>query len=48
VDGQIYETRAEAMQVIFEYVEVYDNRKRLHSTLGYLTPHEAEQQTHVA
>ncbi|PJI54401.1 hypothetical protein CTI14_15935 [Methylobacterium radiotolerans] len=27
---------------IFEYVEVYDNRKRRHSTLGYLTPAEAE------
>jgi len=27
---------------IFEYIEGYYNRKRLHSTLGYLTPHEYE------
>ncbi|WP_026552778.1 integrase core domain-containing protein, partial [Arthrobacter sp. H20] len=27
---------------VFEYVEVYYNRKRLHSTLDYLTPSEYE------
>ncbi|MFC5283149.1 IS3 family transposase, partial [Pedobacter alpinus] len=25
---------------IFEYIEVWYNRKRRHSTLGYLTPQE--------
>jgi transposase InsO family protein len=33
-------TRAEARLAIFEYVEVFYNRKRLHSALGYKTPLE--------
>jgi putative transposase len=35
-------TRAEARQAIFEYIEVWYNRQRLHSSLDYLTPEEAE------
>ncbi|HUB90482.1 MAG TPA: IS3 family transposase, partial [Dyella sp.] len=27
---------------VFEYIEVYYNRQRLHSTLGYLSPAEFE------
>lgn len=48
VDDQVYETRGQARRAIFEYVEVYYNRKRLHSTLGYLTPVEADKQALVA
>ncbi len=33
-----YKTREQAMRSIFEYVEVFYNRQRLHSTLGYLSP----------
>jgi putative transposase len=33
-----YRTREEAKQSIFEYIEVFYNRKRRHSTLGYLAP----------
>jgi len=33
-----YATRNQARQSIFEYVEVFYNRKRLHSTLGYCSP----------
>jgi len=33
-----YKTREEATQSIFEYIEVFYNRKRRHSTLGYQTP----------
>jgi transposase InsO family protein len=33
-----YMTREQAMLSIFEYVEVFYNRQRLHSTLGYLSP----------
>ncbi|WP_424950070.1 IS3 family transposase [Deinococcus sp.] len=44
VDGRIYETRERARGEVFEHVEVYCNRKRLHSTLSYLTPAEAEKQ----
>jgi transposase InsO family protein len=33
-----YDTREKAKQSIFEYVEVFYNRKRRHSTLGYYSP----------
>lgn len=33
-----YRTREKAKVGIFEYVEVFYNCKRLHSTLGYLSP----------
>jgi putative transposase len=39
-----YETREQAKQSIFEYVEVFYNRKRRHSTLGYLSPEAFERQ----
>jgi transposase InsO family protein len=38
-----FSSRAEARAAIFEYLEVFYNRKRLHSTLGYQTPEEYEQ-----
>ena len=37
-----YETRDEAKKSIFEYVEIYYNRKRMHSSLGYMSPEEFE------
>lgn len=33
-----YHTRQEAIQDIFEYIEVFYNRQRRHSTIGYQTP----------
>jgi transposase InsO family protein len=33
-----YQSRQEAKQEIFEYIEVFYNRKRRHSTIGYQTP----------
>ena len=39
-----FKTREEAKIKIFEYVEMYYNRKRAHSTLGYLSPFEYERQ----
>jgi putative transposase len=39
-----FATRAEARRVIFEYIEVWYNRQRLHSSLGYVPPAEFEHQ----
>jgi putative transposase len=36
-----FRTRAEAKAAVFEYIEVFYNRQRLHSALGYRTPAEA-------
>ena len=36
-----FRTRAEARAAVFEYVEIFYNRQRLHSALGYRTPFEA-------
>lgn len=38
-----FSTRTEARSVIFEYIEVWYNRQRLHSALGYLSPVQFEQ-----
>jgi putative transposase len=37
-----YESREQAKQSIFEYIEVFYNNHRRHSTLGYLSPVEFE------
>lgn len=37
-----YESRENAKQSIFEYVEVFYNNQRRHSTLGYVSPAEFE------
>ena len=37
-----FETRAQARTEIFEYIEGWYNRQRLHSSLGYLSPVEFE------
>ena len=36
-------TRGEAKQLLFGYIEVFYNRKRLHSSLGYCSPVEFEE-----
>ncbi len=43
-----YQTRAEARQSIFDYIERFYNRKRIHSSLGYRTPYEVDQLKLVA
>ena len=39
-----YEGRQDTLHSIFEYIEVFYNRQRRHSTLGYLCPAEYEKQ----
>ena len=36
--GKRFATREEARTAIFEFIEIYYNRERLHSSLGYQTP----------
>jgi transposase InsO family protein len=42
VNHERYATRDEARASIFEYVEVFYNRHRLHSSLGYQSPEQFE------
>ena len=42
VDHERYATRAEARASIFEYVEAFYNRVRLHSSIGYMSPEAFE------
>ena len=43
---QSFATRQQARAAIFEYIEVFYNRQRLHSALGYASPSAFESQTH--
>ena len=42
IERQPWKTRADVRSALFEYIEVLYTRKRLHSTLGYRTPAEIE------
>ena len=41
--GLVFESRQEARTQVFEFIEVFYNRQRRHSTLGFLSPLEFEQ-----
>lgn len=43
-----WHTREEARRAIFRYIETWYNRKRRHSTLGYISPTEYEDQLQLA
>ena len=42
VHTQLYQTRDELKDSLFEYIELYYNKKRKHSTLEYKSPIEYE------
>jgi putative transposase len=42
VDRRSWPTKAEAREEIFDFIETFYNRRRRHSTLGYLSPTEYE------
>jgi putative transposase len=42
-DRQTWESQAHARRAIFEFIEIWYNRQRRHSSLGYLSPIAYEQ-----
>jgi transposase InsO family protein len=42
VQGAAFATRAEAQAAVVEYIEVFNNTQRRHSSLGYVSPQECE------
>jgi putative transposase len=42
LDTQRWRTRAQLKSAIFQYIEIFYNRRRLHSALGYLSPEDFE------
>lgn len=42
INRKKFQTREEAKSAIFEFIEVWYNRQRLHSSLDYMTPEEYE------
>lgn len=43
IDRTRYTTKAEAKKAIFEYIEVWYNRTRIHSSIGFMTPIQFEE-----
>lgn len=46
--GKVYRSRAAAKADVFDYIERFYNPRRRHSTLGYVSPMDFEQQTRLA
>jgi putative transposase len=42
IDPRTWPTRAGLQRAVFEYIEGWYNTRRLHSTLGYLSPAQYE------
>jgi putative transposase len=44
IQGRSWPSKAELRTEVFEYIEVFFNRRRRHSTVGYLSPEQFENQ----
>lgn len=42
VQSEEFGSRMAMREAVFEYIEVYYNRQRLHSSLGYMSPEQFE------
>ena len=42
-EGENFESMFEAKRQLFDYIEIFYNRKRMHSSLGYVSPADFEQ-----
>ena len=42
VHDHAFHTREDAQAAVFEFIEVFYNRQRLHQTLGYVSPMQFE------
>jgi putative transposase len=47
IHGRSWPSKAELRTEVFEYIEVFFNRRRRHSTLGFLSPAQFEDETHT-
>jgi transposase InsO family protein len=46
--GERFESHGDAKMEIFDYIEVFYNQRRRHSTLGQISPAQFERRTHAA
>jgi putative transposase len=46
IHARSWPSKAELRTEVFDYIEVFFNRRRRHSTLGFLSPQQFEDQTH--
>jgi putative transposase len=46
--GERFESHGEAKMELFDYIEVFYNQRRRHSTLGQISPAEYERRSHAA
>jgi len=42
MEGAMHASRKDARQAVFKYLEIFYNRVRMHSSLGYRSPVQAE------
>ena len=46
--GERFESHGDAKMVLFDYIEVFYNQRRRHSTIGQISPAEFERRSHAA